>query len=301
MTERSSSPPSRSRYNRPRRAISWVALLLGILLGGIGGFIATRTLAPAEEVNTAPHQLRQENKYDYMVAIVLNWAYDQNLTRTITRLAELRFSGDPIQVVAETACEMASGGYVRSASGERAIRAMMAFYQSQQRTGCADELLPPVLEPTRQEIVVASTPTFPPPPTKTPTPEGQVAATPTTFVVVATVEQQSDFELIRIDEFCDSNIQGMIEVRVRQRDGTPMPGQRVRVQWDGGESIFLTGIMFERGLDYADFEMEPGRDYVVDMPGQSNRSRSLTASTCADAANQPSLTSYYLVFVPSGE
>lgn len=301
MTERSSSPPSRSRYNRPRRAVSWVALLLGILLGGVGGFTLTRTLAPAEEVNTAPHQLRQENKYDYMVAVILNWAYDRNLTRTIEQLAELRLGGDPIQVVAETACELASGGYARSGSGERAIRAMIDFYQSQQRTGCADELLPPLLEPTRQDVVIASTPTLPPPPTKTPTPEGQAAATPTTFVVVPTVEQQRDFELIRAEPFCDSNIQGIIEIRVRQRDGSPIPGQRVRVRWEGGESIFLTGLMFERGLDYADFEMEQGRSYVVDMPEQSNPSNPLTASSCADAANQPSLTSYFLVFVPSVE
>jgi hypothetical protein len=297
----SGRPARRSRYDRPRRPVSWIGLLLGVLLGIVGGFVVTRTIAPAEEINTAPHQLRADDKRDYLVAIMLNWANDRDLTRAIEGLATLQLGGDPIARVAEIACELAGGGYVRSTSGERAIRAMMAFYQSQQRAGCADQLLPPIIEPTRDVVVVAATPTLPPPPTKTPTPEGQFAITPTTFVVAATVQPQRAFELIRAEPFCDPAIPGVIEVRVRARDGSPLPGQRVRARWDGGENVFITGVMSERGADYADFQMELERSYTVDMPGQADPSRPLVADPCFDAASQSSLTSYYLVFVPSAE
>lgn len=296
-------PRRRSRYDRPRRLVSWTGLLLGLLLGVAGGFIITRTLAPAEEINTTPRQLRPEDKAAYMVAIMLNYTYDGNLIRTVNQLLQLDLPGDPIAAVAETACALASSGYASSASGERGIRSMMAFYQAQGQRGCADELLPPVAAPTRTQVVVASTPTLPPPPTKTPTPPGAEAPDLSlTLRVVPTVQPQRRFEAIRVEPFCDVEFPGVIEVRVRQRNAAPIPGQRVRVRWEGGESIFATGLKEERGLDYADFTMEPDRSYTVDLPGESNPTNPLSAVPCTDPSNnQPSLRSYYVVFVPSAQ
>lgn len=293
----------RSRYDHPRRIISWTGLLLGLILGLVGGLVVTRTIAPAEEVNTTPRQLRPDDKAQYVVAIMVNYAYDGDLMSAVQRLIELDLGADPINAVAEIACQLASRGYARSTSGERAIRSMIALYQSQGRAGCADELLPPVSEPTLTVVVVASTPTIPPPPTKTPTPEGQIAPTPTPNVAaVPTVPPQRAFELIRLEPICDENIPGRIEVYVRQRNGSAIPGQRVRVRWEGGESIFLTGMSPLRGLDYADFDMEPNVGYRVDLPGQSDPTSPILAATCTDpTTNQPTTQSWYVVFVPAVE
>ena len=290
-----------SRYTRPRRPISLSVLLIGIVAGMIIGLFVAWNVSPTEEFDTAPWQLTSQNRADYMVALMLAYAYDGDLPRTINGLTELRLPGDPIQVVAETACQLASTGYANSGSGESAIRAMMQFYQLQGRQGCADQLLPAIVAPATSAVIIAPTPTLPPPPTKTATPEGQVLPTDTPAArIVPTTAPQSAFRLARLENLCDVQISGVIEVYVQNSDGTAIPGQRVRVSWNDGSSIFVTGAKPERGLDYADFTMDAGMGYTIELPGLSDPStQPLVAAPCTTAAGRPSVTSYRAVFRPS--
>jgi len=298
----SERPPRGSRYERPRRPIVWFALLLGLMLGAGGGLLFAWNVAPAEEFDTAPWQLRPEDKTQYLAALMLAYDTDGDLQRTIDGLTDLRFSGDPIQAVADAACELTRTGFVDSRSGERAIRAMMKFYQLQGRTSCADSLLPPIESQPTVAVIIAATPTLPPPPTKTPTPEGAAppTETPSAARIVPTVEPQRAFRLARLESFCDADFSGLIEVYVQNSDGSGIPGQRVRVSWDGGENTFITGLKPERGADYADFQMEANRGYTIEMVGLSDPStQPLVAAPCVTAANVETLTSYRAVFRPS--
>ena len=161
---------------------------------------------------------------------MLAYSSDSNLNTAYMRLLELRPAGDPIQYVADVACDLARSGYVDSASGERAIRAMMTFYQNQGRSGCADTLLVIAVGPTLTSEPIAGTPTLPPPPTKTTTPTAEAgAATATPEVRVApTVIPQGAFEVVRFERFCDANTPGLLIVQVQESDGSPLPGQRAR-------------------------------------------------------------------------
>lgn len=291
----------RSRYDRPRRAISWGGLLVGLILGTVGGVYFAWNIAPIEEFDTAPWQLSQDDKARYLVALMLRYDYTGDLGQTVSALTELRLPGDPIQAVADIACQLARTGYVNSASGERGIRSMMKFYQLQGRTGCADQILPPLAPPPTVEVIVAATPTLPPPPTKTPTPPGEVRPTDTPQGrIVPTVPAQSAFRLARLESFCDADFGGVIEVYVQNSDGSGIPGQRVRVSWDGGESVFITGLKPERGLDYADFFMEVNRGYTIELPGRSDPStQSIVSVPCVDTTGRQTQTSYRAVFRPS--
>lgn len=298
MSER----PRSSRYERPRRPISWAALILGLIAGAVGGIFFAWNVAPTEEFDTAPWQLRAEDQRQYLIALMVSYAYDGDLQRTIDGLADLRLSGDPIQAVANAACELASTGFVNSLSGEQAVRAMMQFYQLQGRSGCADQLLPPIQAQPTVEVIVAATPTLPPPPTKTPTPEGAAppTETPAGARIVPTTEPQRAFRLARLESFCDADFPGIIEVYVQNSDGTGIAGQRVRVSWDGGENTFVTGLKPERGADYADFEMESNRGYTIEMPGLSDPStQPLVSASCVTAAGVETITSYRAIFRPS--
>lgn len=303
----SEAPPRRrSRYNRPRRYISWSALLIGVILGTTGGVFFAWNIAPTQEFDTEPWQLVRSDQTHYVAAIAINHAYDSNLARTIDRLLQLRPEADPFQYVADAACDLARSGYVSSNDGLNAVRAMMRLYQSQGRTGCADALISPAQDAlSTEEVLIAATPTLQPPPSKTPTPQITLQRTPTTQaqVIAPTEIPQSTFRLARLDPpFCDSDFPGLIEVFVRNTAGNAMPGQPVRVQWDEGESIFFTGMKPERGLDYADFEMEAGKGYIVDMPGLSDPSpQPLVAEPCTDASGEASIQSYRLVFVTTLE
>jgi hypothetical protein len=296
--------PRESRYRRPRRYINWMGLILGLVIGISGGLIYTWNLAPVSEFDTAPWQLNKEHKDGFVVAVILNWSYDGDLSNAVNRLLELRLEGDdPIQQVADVACQLASSGYVDSTSGLRAIRTLIQFYELQGRTGCAGTLIP---NPTSQgQITIippTSTPTLAPPPTKTPTPQPADSGRPSPtspVIIVPTTPPQGDFRVARVETFCDAELSGVIEVRVREASGNPLPGMRIRVRWDTGEDLFTTGLKPERGQDYADFQMEAGKGYTVEMPGRSNPTQSLNATPCATDAGQEAITSFRVVFTGS--
>jgi hypothetical protein len=295
--------PRRSRYRRPRRYVSWTGLILGIILGVTGGLGFAWSSSPVEEFDTAPWQLKQEDKEKYVVAIILQWSYDGDLGSAINRLLDLKLKGDdPIQQVADIACKLASSDYVNNNSGMRAIRTMIQFYELQGRTGCAEVLLP-AYTPQAQITIVppTATPTVPPPPSKTPTPQDAVRPSTTPFIVIVpTTPPQLDFRIVRLEPFCDVELAGVIEVRVQQPNADPIPGQAVRVRWDGGQDTFLTGMKPERGMDYADYAMETGKGYTVEIPGRSNPSQPMNAVSCTTENGQESIQSYRVFFRPSG-
>lgn len=285
-----------SRYQQKRKVISWWGLLIGLLLGLGGGLFYAWQLAPIEEFNTQPYQLLEADKAHYLVAIMMSYAGDPNLNKTIDRLIELNLGDDPIGAVAEMSCKMAQQGYLDSDSGLTALRNMKTFYQLQGRTSCADTLIPDRVAPQIVELQAATpTPTLIPPPSKTPVP--QLAVATVTRQVVPTSPPQREFEGSIAGTFCDVELAGFIEVFVQDASGQGLSGEMVRVRWDGGQSRFFTGLMPERGPSYADYQMEAGKGYTIDMPGFSDPiSTPLNAEPCFTAANEESIKSYRVVF-----
>ena len=298
-------PPPRSRYNRPRRLFSLWGLGFGLILGISAGLAYAWAINPVVEYSTEPWQLRPDDRAHYMVAITLAFMGDSDLNRAVERLLTLQgqdVNADVFQQVANTACRLASTGYVDNNSGLMAIRSMMTFYQLQGRTGCADTLLPAGnIEPTPRVVIDAPTPTLQPPATKTPTPVSAVEATPTSpRVIVPTSVPQRDFVLANVSTFCDAELSGLIEVFVQDFGGVGIAGMPVRVRWDEGQDTFFTGLKPERGPAYADFQMEPGKGYILDMPGRSDpSSQQLVAASCTTEAGRQAVVSYRAVFLPA--
>jgi hypothetical protein len=291
----------RSRYDRPRSYVSWLALLIGLTLGVGGGLYYAWNINPVEERDIAPWQLREEDRIAYLAAIMLQYSYDGDLSRTVERLLDLRMdTDDPIQRVADIACDLARSGYVDDNTGLRNLRSMMLFYQNQGKSGCADGLiaLDPVTNPNGDRVLVLPTSTPIPDPSKTPTPRGTEQPTPTDQPFAPTNAPARRFNLISgLPTFCSAELAGIIEVRVRNFEGEELPGLPVRVTWNGGESTFYTGLKPERGPGYADFEMEPGFSYTIEMPGLSEPvSTPIVASECNLEGGGQSVTSYRLVF-----
>jgi len=289
------------RYLRPRRFFSIPGVVIGLILGVAAGLIFAWNIAPTQETDTEPWQLKADIKDQYVVAVALNYAHDNDLAGAINRLVSLQLPGDPIQAVADTACRLASAGYVNSSSGLHAIRSMMKLYQVQGRTGCADSLIS--ANDTQAGSVVTielptATATLTPPPTKTPTPVA-VFPTPTpVLVIVPTVPPQNDFNLISVTTNCGTNISGLITVEVYDADGaTGLPGLEIRARWDTGESDFFTGLKPEKGPAYADFQMETGKDYIIDMPGHADPvPQPLSAVPCTTPTNERAIISYRVLF-----
>ncbi len=300
LPEQPQFSPRRTRYNRPRRYISRWGLAFGIVIGILAGLGYAWLVAPIAEFDTEPYQLRPADKNHYVVAVILEYQQSGDLGQAVNKLVQLRLSDDPIQSVADVACNLASEGYVDSTSGLNALRAMKTFYQLQGRAGCADLLVPDIEAVDSQvvEVIVpTNTPTIPPPPSKTPTPSGG-AITPTPAVRVApTVVTQRDFEGRVANTFCDPSIPALIEVFVVTFNGDGIAGETVRVRWEGNEDTFVTGLKLERGESYADFQMEEGVGYSIDMPSLADPvDTPLIAESCFTEGGTETLKSYRVVF-----
>jgi len=301
MSESNARRRMRSRYDHPRYSVSWVGLVFGMLISCFGMIYLSRFLFPVS-TETAPWQLSLQAKYDYVVAIILDYTHDRDLGVAIQRLVDLRLpADDPIQAVADIACQLATSPYISTNSGVDAVRAMIEFYTLQGKAGCADDL--PLVSNNQPMVVtvILPTPTLPPPPTKTPEPVINIpdnnVPTPTRTPFVVPTAPPASFELVIANTFCDTALSGIIEVRVINQNGVELPAQPIRVRWDAGSSTFYTGLKPERGLGYADYQMEQGRSYTIEMPALSNPSTTpLTATPCFTDSNEPALLSYRVVF-----
>jgi len=298
------APDARSKYRRPRRPFSWFGIFFGLAVGIAGGLAWAWVADPRVEFDTDPWQLNAQDRANYIVGITLGYAYDGDLNRAVSRLLELnppgQLRGDPIQEVADVACRLASSNYVETSSGLRAGQSMMVFYQLQGRIGCADNLVPMVQGNNPVVTIQAATPTQAPPATKTPTPEGQQRPSPTPpSVIIPTAVPRSSYIGTINSTYCDTELSGLIEVRVLDVNGQPVPGEQIRVRWADGSSQFVTGLKPERGLEYADFEMEADRSYTVEMPGQSDPTQPLVASPCTTDTGEQAITSYRVYFRPA--
>jgi len=295
-----------SRYRHPRRFFSIPGIVVGLILGVAAGLFFTWTLAPIQEFDTEPWQLKADAKDQYIVAIALNYGHDNDLAGAINRLVALQLPGDPVQAVADAACRLATTGYVNSSGGLHAVRTMMKLYQLQGRTGCADTLITADNgQPGSVVTIELPTPTatLTPPPSKTPT-SVAVFPTPTAVVVnVPTVPPQNDFDLISVTNLtCSTALSGVITVEVYDSDGvTGLPGKEIRARWDTGESHFFTGLMPEKSPAYADFQMETGKDYIIDMPGHADPvPQPLSAVPCTAPTGERAIISYRVVFRSNG-
>jgi len=291
------------RYQRRRRGLSPIAILIGLVLGVTGGLFIAWGVAPVQVVDVAPHQLGEAEKTRYLELIALAYAQDGDLDRAVRRLLELQLSGDPIQVMADTACRLATSSFINTTAGLRSVQAMVAFYQLQGRAGCADQVITAgALQPTLvvELTLPVSTPTLAPPPTKTATPEGSLLATATpAVVVVAATPLPQQFELANVATSCSAARPGMIEVLVYDVNGsTGIPGQVVRARWGDQENLFVTGLQPDRGPGFADFAMSEGQSVLIDMPGQSPVVQpALAASPCTDpTSGERSIITYRVSF-----
>lgn len=307
MSQRPTPPPTlpeqeaiyrNSKYQSKSAPISLSILLIGLVIGLAGGWYYAYAINPTREFSTQPSQLSPEEREHYIVAIMLAHAYDGNLGITINRLADLNPQDDPVQEIADIACNLARTGYVDSTSGLNAVRAMRTFYQLQGRAGCADNIIPdPQSVPLQVAIVVATpTATLPPPPTKTPA-SILATATPDGVQVVPTNAPQRTYTGVIAQTFCSVELSGIIEIRVRL-GGEEIAGEPIRVVWEDGQSNFVSGLKPERGIGYADFQMEDGVSYIISMPGLSDPiQRPIIAESCPTETGETAIKSYRVVFL----
>lgn len=275
-------------------AVFAFSLIAGIALG----LALTRVHGPLQRGNAEPWQLRAEDGQHYMIAIALEYAHKGDLPAALNKLIAMRPAQDPLDALAEAACALGSGGYLRSESGIQAIRSAEALYSSQGRAGCAEQLLPQEATVSAPDITSEQRPeaAFATPlPTKPPLPDSGADAA--IRRLAPSPAPQRSFEARSARSFCDAANPALIEARVVDYLGRGIPGQRIRVRWGDQEDIFVSGLKVDRGDAYADFQMDEGIDYSIDMPGAAEPlGASLSTGACY-TGNRRALKSWRVTFV----
>lgn len=293
------SPPRRRAIARKGELKWWLA---GFLFGFAVGLAMSLTYGWVLDPRPAPvdpSQLRAEDKAFYMRLIALAFAHDNDEERARARLATL---GDPN--VAEAVADLTEA-YIDREGDLRDTTAFVGLSMALGQT--SSQMLAFVVTPTPEPTATPTPkPTPTPRPTLTPTPATPIptdTATPTqtptrsptrtptvtrtptntptvtpsrtsTATRTPTPGPNSPFGVAQSTVLCDdSEDGGLLRVYVRDRLGAGVPGVEISVIWSGGQDSFFTGFKPAVDPGYADFQMEPGELYQIELIGAETSSQ----------------------------
>ncbi|NDJ84807.1 MAG: hypothetical protein GYB66_02875 [Chloroflexi bacterium] len=289
------------------RALVYGVVALLCLVAGIGiGLYYSWNVEPRIERNTRPDQLREEDRVNFVVAIALDYAHQNNLDRTFNLLLQVAPEVEPSQLAADTACELKRRGRVQTSADIAVVRHLIRIYSELQpgmQADCDLEIFA-----TSAPVTVAAPspvptqpPTQPPVATKTATAAAsQVEVSPSPVLSTpAPTSALQEFQAIQVvPQTCNPENSGVIEIYVREANSSDgIPGVEVNVTWNipggQGRDRLFTGLKPIRGDGYADFEMVAGETYRVSLPGRSDPTDPLVAEQCDEAGT---IRSYQVVF-----
>jgi hypothetical protein len=264
-------------------------ILGGLVIGLALGLSIAWVIAPVQYTDTSPASMRNEFKDQFRAAIASAFNATQNIDRARARLSLLG-DPDPAQALVSQAQRMMAAGNSPDSAYELAVlvNALNAVTYAS-----VTETIP---APTRTSDIGSE-------PTSTQTPFGLVSTLkasstpgpsptfrPTTTqkpTWTATPTQGAPFVLVTREEVCDLTLQPrMLMVEVRNKKRQPIPGQKLIINWSGGEESFFTGLKPEISDGYADFQMQPEWVYSLRVATGGETASGLSAPLCTNKDNE---------------
>lgn len=286
------------------------ALLIGLGLGLTYAWV----FSPKQLVDSTPLTLRSDFKDQFRSAIAASFAATDNLPRAQARLALLGNENLSNSLNAQAQREIANGQFTQADQlAALALALENGVNDPLPNTPTIEFIEPLPVEPSitpfpspadipfvltetpeLMEISPSGTPSLeaefitPQAPPNSATPRPTRTALPT---------QGAPFRLTALDTVCDPNLpKGLIQVLVFNSNRRQMPGVKIIVTWDSGEDEFYTGLKPELGNGYADFIMEPGRSYSVQLGLGSEISTDVTTHSCQTSDGESFLGGYKITF-----
>ena len=255
----------------------WIPLAIGVVLGIALGVYYAWVISPVEYVETAPASLRAEYKADYFTLIALAYATTGDLDRAQSRLA-LILDSDPASTLGQLAqTRLATGRPEREA---RAL-AMLAAALGEEPTPIAS-----TSTPQRDTTPTPAGPTYTPSATRPPPPTRTATATP-----------GAPFEMVDKQFLCDPDLpEPLLQIEVIDASGRPVPGIEALIVWDEGQDHFFTGLKPELGMGYADFTMQAGVYYTLQLVESEIPVTGLYPEDCVGEDGEPFPGSWLLSF-----
>ncbi len=226
------------------------------------------------------------------------YQHDEDLPRARGRLAALGVREPAAEVAAEADAAFLRGDAPASVRALAALAEALGAEPMARGVFPAEDELTRSAQPTvaggstRATATAAPTPTEPRP-TATAVPTF-VPATPT-----APAPPQSALTLSQRDVVCEADSTGQIEVWAYDEFGMGIPAVEVRVEWDGGQDVFYTGLKPSIDPGYADYTMQPDRIYRVTLVGRGEPVLGLDSAPCLTLAGDEVTPTIRLIFTPA--
>jgi hypothetical protein len=112
-----------------------------------------------------------------------------------------------------------------------------------------------------------------------------------------TATASAPFSLTTKDEICDPALhETQIQVLVLDAARNGVPGVEVFVVWDTGQSTFFTGLKPELGPGFADFTMQEGVTYSLQLKQGDSLETGISSKTCTDGDGEPFAGSWLFTY-----
>jgi len=239
----------------------WILLGIGLILGVAGGLYYAWKINPVEYVDAAPSSLRQDFQSDYIALIASSYAATGELDQAQVRLSifGLKDLGSYLGRLAQN--RLAEG---RPESEARALAKLAAA------VGEGPLTLPITPSPSQDPSTGEPSITPSPSPSSTPRPLRPPSSTP-----------GAPFELIDQEKVCDPALEKpLLQIRIIDALSEGVPGMSILVIWDSGQEKFFTGLKPELGLGYADFVMDEGVVYTLQVTEADRLATGLKTEPC---------------------
>jgi hypothetical protein len=275
-----------------------LALIIGLLAGLAAGLFYAWFVNPVTFVNISPDQLRVEDQREYVLLVAESYAQDNDLEHAQDRLRRLGMR-DPVAWVAL----QADDALLTGAPADR-VRALATLAEALGAEPMAAEVFSGTSAPTSPPAAAEQpSPTF----EGMPSPTSEAASVtaspaPTAGVPTATPDlfPETDLSLSAREILCEDEIpSGQIQVWVFDEAGRGIPAIQIRVEWDGGEDTFYTGLKPAISPGYADFQMEADREYTVTLVDLAEPVVGIESAACTTPSGAAAIPTYRLTFIPA--
>jgi hypothetical protein len=277
-------------------------LLTGVVLGVLIGLAYAWVISPVRFVDNPPSAMREDFKDQYRALIAIAYTANQDIGRAQARLVLLGDADSYRVLAAQAQRALSEGGLPGEAHALGDLAA--ALRPSVPVAGSATSTPKGGITPTVEGPPAQGTAT-----TMAGTPGVISSATPPTLTSIPTLTRTPlptrtptptaglPFELVDQSEVCDPDLGApLIQVFAEDVDGSPVPGVALVISWVNGEEQIFTGLKPELGLGYADFTMDEGIAYSVQIPDGGLPVMDLIAQECEDQAGERYLGSWVLRF-----
>jgi len=281
-------------------------MLTGLVIGlGLGLFYGW-VISPVEYTDTAPSSLLPEIKDQYRSMIALAFQADGNIGRAQVRMALIK-DADPVRALANQSEQVvAEGGSVAEGVALQKLALALREMVPAATPGAGATLGNPTVpaapsldttpvatqESTEEGVSPGETPTDetgPAPSVPTFTPRATSNALPT---IGAPFGKQESAPVCN-----PAQLPGLLVVEVMDSGGNPLPGMKLSITWDGGSSSFFTGLFPRVSLGYADFTMQPGKNYSLRVGESGDVVNDIAAPECKNTDSSTYTGGWKVTFI----